>query len=182
MSERVSSIPARLSALPAPLSAVASLSLLLLAAAPAAAQVGEGEWSPAVEAGVALDASRDAAIQASGTLTAHLLPGPAWTLAAGLRAGGDGAITGVGSLGLTATFDMLTWVPYAGLTAGLRWDGEAVPTAGIVLGLERRAERERASGLLLRLETPMHAPADGWSGALLFTYRSIYDTLATPDL
>lgn len=186
--ERVSSIPALAEALQGRFLACCALLLLLVAAAPARAQVGRGEWSPAVEAGLALPALSEPlapGAEVAVSLTSALLPGPAWNGRLALTTDADSILTPAASVTAVATLDALAWVPYAGLSAGLRWQNELQPTAGLLLGLDHRTERDHATGLQLRIDVPI-SEADGallaWSGALLLSYRWIVDSLATPQL
>ena len=186
--ERVSSIPALASALRGRFLACCTLLLLLLPAASARAQVGRGEWSPAVEAGLALPALTQPlapAAQVAVSLTSALLPGPAWTGRLAVTTDADSNLTPAASVTAVATLDALAWVPYAGLSAGLRWQNELQPTAGLLLGLDHRTERDHATGLQIRIDAPLdsaHGPTPAWSGALTLSYRWIVDSLATPQL
>ena len=186
--ERVSSIPALAEALQGRFLACCALLLLLVAAAPARAQVGRGEWSPAVEAGLALPALSEPlapGAEVALSLTSALLPGPAWNGRLALTTDADSILTPAASVAAVATFDALAWVPYAGLSAGLRWQNELQPTAGLLLGLDLRTERDHATGLQLRIDVPISeadAASPAWSGALLLSYRWIVDSLATPQL
>lgn len=188
VSERVSSIPARSEALRGRFVAPFPLLLLLLTAAPAAAQVGPGEWSPSVEAGVALPDLTGAAAPAAqlgATLTTNLLPGPLWSARAAVTLPTDGAPVSELSLAALATLDALTLVPYAGLSVGTRIGGSNDPTLGVVAGMDRRTERDHATGVQLRFDVSLplvEGDEPAWSGALLFTYRWIVDSLATPEL
>ncbi len=186
--ERVSSIPALASALRGRFLACCTLLLLLLPAASARAQVGRGEWSPAVEAGLALPALTEPlapGAEVALSLTSALLPGPAWTGRLAVTTDADSNLTPAASVTAVATLDALAWVPYAGLSAGLRWQNELQPTAGLLLGVDHRTERDHATGLQIRIDAPLdsaHGPTPAWSGALLLSYRWIVDSLATPQL
>ena len=186
--ERVSSIPALASALRGRFLACCTLLLLLLPAASARAQVGRGEWSPAVEAGLALPALTEPlapAAQVAVSLTSALLPGPAWTGRLAVTTDADSNLTPAASVTAVATLDALAWVPYAGLSAGLLWQNELQPTAGLLLGLDHRTERDHATGLQIRIDAPLdsaHGATPAWSGALTLSYRWIVDSLATPQL
>ena len=186
--ERVSSIPALASALRGRFLACCTLLLLLLPAASARAQVGRGEWSPAVEAGLALPALTEPlapAAQVAVSLTSALLPGPAWTGRLAVTTDADSNLTPAASVTAVATLDALAWVPYAGLSAGLRWQNELQPTAGLLLGIDHRTERDHATGLQIRIDAPIseaHGATPAWSGALLLSYRWIVDSFATPRL
>ena len=186
--ERVSSIPALASALRGRFLACCTLLLLLLPAASARAQVGRGEWSPAVEAGLALPALTEPlapGAEVALSLTSALLPGPAWTGRLAVTTDADSDLTPAASVTAVATLDALAWVPYAGLSAGLRWQDELQPTAGLLLGVDHRTERDHATGLQIRIDAPLdsaHGPTPAWSGALTLSYRWIVDSLATPQL
>lgn len=187
MVERVSSIPALRCASRGRFLACCALLILLVAAAPARAQVGRGEWSPAVEAGLALPALTQPlapGAEVALSLTSAHVPGPAWNARLSLTADAR-QLTPAASITAIATLDALVWVPYAGLSGGLRWEDELQPTAGLLLGVDLRTERDHATGLQLRIDAPISA-ADGaspaWSGALLLSYRWIVDSLATPQL
>jgi hypothetical protein len=146
--------------------------LVVLPAASARAQVGRGEWSPAVEAGLALPALTEPlapGAEVAVSLTSTLLPGPAWTGRLALTTDADSKLTPSASVTAVATLDALAWVPYA----------------GILLGLDHRIERDHATGLQLRIDAPVsdaHGASPAWSGALLLSYRWIVDSLATPKL
>ena len=186
--ERVSSIPALASALRGRFLACCTLLLLLLPAASARAQVGRGEWSPAVEAGLALPALTQPlapGAEVALSLTSALLPGPGWTGRLAVMTDADSNLTPAASVTAVATLDALAWVPYAGLSAGLRWQDELQPTAGLLLGVDHRTERDHATGLQIRIDAPLdsaHGATPAWSGALLLSYRWIVDSLATPQL
>ena len=188
MVERVSSIPALRRASRGRFLACVALFLVLLPSASARAQVGPGEWSPAIEAGAALPALDEPAAPAAEvalSLTSAHLPGPAWTGRLAVTTDADSNLTPAASITAVATLDALSWVPYAGLSAGLRWQDELQPTAGLLLGVDHRTERDHATGLQLRIDAPLAAAKDGseaWSGALLLSYRWIADSLATPRL
>jgi hypothetical protein len=158
--------------------------LVVLPAATARAQVGPGEWSPAIEAGAALPALDEPAAEVALSLTSALFPGPAWNARLALTADAT-ELTPAASITAIATLDALAWVPYAGISGGLRWQDELQPTAGLLLGVDLRTERDHATGLQLRIDAPLSAPKRGsqaWSGALLLSYRWIVDSLATPQL
>ena len=162
--------------------------LLLLPPAAARAQVGHGEWSPAIEAGAALPAVDEPAAPAAEvalSLTSAILPGPTWNGRLALTTDADGNLMPAASVTAIATLDALAWVPYAGISGGLRWQDELQPTAGLLLGVDLRTERDHATGLQLRIDAPLvstEGAAPAWSGALLLSYRWIVDSLATPDL
>jgi hypothetical protein len=180
----VSSIPALRCAARGRFLACFALLLVVLPAATARAQVGPGEWSPAIEAGAALPALDEPAAEVALSLTSALFPGPAWNARLALTADAT-ELTPAASITAIATLDALAWVPYAGISGGLRWQDELQPTAGLLLGVDLRTERDHATGLQLRIDTPLSAPKRGsqeWSGALLLSYRWIVDSLATPQL
>jgi hypothetical protein len=185
--ERVSSIPALRCAARGRFLACFALFLVLLPPAPARAQVGPGEWSPAIEAGAALPALDEPAAPAAEvalSLTSALFPGPAWKARLSLTADAN-ELTPAASITAIATLDALAWVPYAGISGGLRWQDDLQPTAGLLLGVDLRTERDHATGLQLRIDAPLTAPKgspEAWSGALLLSYRWIVDSLATPQL
>lgn len=183
----MSSIPALRCAARGRFLACLALLLVVLPAATARAQVGLGEWSPAIEAGAALPALDEPAAPAAEvalSLTSALFPGPAWNARLALTADAT-ELTPAASITAIATLDALAWVPYAGISGGLRWQDELQPTAGLLLGVDLRTERDHATGLQLRIDAPLSAPKRGsqeWSGALLLSYRWIVDSLATPQL
>jgi hypothetical protein len=180
----VSSIPALRCAARGRFLACFALLLVVLPAATARAQVGPGEWSPAIEAGAALPALDEPAAEVALSLTSALFPGPAWNARLALTADAT-ELTPAASITAIATLDALAWVPYAGISGGLRWQDELQPTAGLLLGVDLRTERDHATGLQLRIDAPLSAPKRGsqeWSGALLLSYRWIVDSLATPQL
>ena len=161
--------------------------LLLLPPVAARAQVGHGEWSPAIEAGGALPAVDEPAAPAAEvalSLTSALFPGPAWNARLSLTADGS-QLMPAASVTAIATLDALAWIPYAGISGGLRWQDELQPTAGLLVGVDHRTERDHATGLQLRIDAPLvstEGAAPAWSGALLLSYRWIVDSLATPEL
>ncbi len=161
--------------------------LLLLPTAAARAQVGHGEWSPAIEAGGALPAVDEPAAPAAEvalSLTSALFPGPAWNARLSLTADGS-QLMPAASVTAIATLDALAWIPYAGISGGLRWQDELQPTAGLLVGVDHRTERDHATGLQLRIDAPLvstEGASPTWSGALLLSYRWIVDSLATPEL
>ena len=181
----MSSIPALRCAARGRFLACFALLLVVLPAATARAQVGPGEWSPAIEAGAALPALDEPAAEVALSLTSALFPGPAWTGRLALTTDADSKLTPSASVTAVATLDALAWVPYAGISGGLRWQDELQPTAGLLLGLDHRIERDHATGLQLRIDAPVsdaHGASPAWSGALLLSYRWIVDSLATPKL
>lgn len=184
----MSSIPALRCAARGRFLACCALLLVVLPAASARAQVGRGEWSPAVEAGLALPALTEPlapGAEVAVSLTSALFPGPAWTGRLALTTDADSKLTPSASVTAVATLDALAWVPYAGISGGLRWQDELQPTAGLLLGLDHRIERDHATGLQLRIDAPVsdaHGASPAWSGALLLSYRWIVDSLATPKL
>ena len=186
--ERVSSIPALADALRGRFLACFALLLLLLPAASARAQVGDGEWSPAIDAGVALaalDKPAAPAAEVALSLTSALFPGPAWNARMSLTTDAERTLTPAASVTAIATLDALSWVPYAGISGGLRWQDELLPTAGLLLGVDLRPARDHATGLQLRIDAPLAAgngASLAWSGALVLSYRWIVDSLATPEL
>lgn len=131
-----------------------------------------------------LESPSDAAATVGASLTANLLPGPLWATQVALAVPMQGRPFGEVSLAALATLDALSLVPYAGLSAGSRFGGANDLFVGLVAGLDRRTSRERATGLVLQVDRTLPtAPGDvpAWSAALLFRYRAIVDTLATPD-
>lgn len=193
MSERVSSIPARGRAFrgrflaPFPLVAL-TLVALTLVARPAAAQVGSGEWAPSAEVGFAvpaLAAPGQPALQAGAGITTHLFGGPVWQVRAAVTVPREADTIADASVAAIATLDMISLVPYAGLSLGTRYTAAFEPTLGVVAGLDRRTARDHAAGLLLRFDIALPTASyrdPTWSGALLLSYRWIIDTLATPKL